>query len=257
MDKTKKQILLFIIIILIGICYAINQYIISPKKLLIQQKAKQIQIDKQKLNLLRSKSSEAVKLTAEVAKLKQVSASIGEVTATDIDTPQLIFDFYSSCKKYGIKGENLIFQLVNNTKSEEPTNKTDNITKSKATTDLLKLTIELKVSGDKNKVEKYIRSLSTLTSRKINVKSIKLEATLAQVVNNTVNTEGTANTPIIPNTILLPGSKTPVEPVTDQVTADIIFNQYIYNNSKNVINPSKYSFFNGNIGFSNFSDMFK
>ena len=44
-------------------------------------------------------------------------------------------------------------------------------------TDLLKLTIELKVSGDKNKVEKYIRSLNTLTLRKINVKSIKLEAT--------------------------------------------------------------------------------
>ena len=273
MDKTKKQILLLVIIIVAGICYAINEYIISPEKLLILQKTKQIQEDMQKLDLLRSKSSEVVKLSEEVAKLKQVDASIDKVTVKNIDTPRLIYDFYNSCKKYGIKGENLVFQLGDINKGEiarentsnyssdttnqninnsaPTTNKTEDISKSKVITDLLKLTIELKVSGDKNRVEKYIRSLNTLTTRKINVKSIKLEATVVPMINNAIGTTITSNT----SSLIQPIYQ--VEPVTGGITADIIFTQYIYNNSENIINPSNYSFFDGNVGFSNFSDMFK
>lgn len=243
MDKTKKQILLFIIIILIGTCYAINEYIMVPKKLSIQQKAKEILIYKQKLNLLKSKNDELIELTAEVAKLKQVANSIGDFTVTQIDTPQLIFDFYSSCKKFGIKGENLIFQLADsNTKVEVPINKTDDVNNSNIATDLLKLTIELRISGDKNKVEKYIKSLNTLTSGKINVRSIKLEA----VLDPTVNNDGITDIHEVLD-----------EPITNRITADIVFNQYIYSNAKNVIHPSNYGFFDGKTGFSNFSDMFK
>lgn len=244
MNKTKKQILLLIAIILIGACYAINEYIIVPKKLLIDMKAKEIQADKQKLNLLKSKNTQLIELNAEVAKLKQVANSIDEFTVTEIDTPQLIFEFYSSCKNFGIKGENLFFQLADtNTKLEVPINKTDDTNNSNITTDLLKLTIELRVSGDKDKVEKYIRSLNALTSRKINVKSIKLEA----VLDPTVSNDGISH---IPSEFL-------EKPVTNRITADIVFNQYIYGNGKNIIHPSKYGFFDGKTGFSNFSDMFK
>lgn len=254
MDKTKKQILLFIVIILIGAFYTINEYIMVPKKLLIQQKAKEMQVNKQKLNLLKSKNDEFIQLNAEVAELKQVANSIGEFTVTEIDTPQLIFDFYISCKNFGIKGENLIFQLADtNTKMEVPINKTEDTNNSNIATDLLKLTIELRVSGDKNKVEKYIRSLNTLTSRKINVKSIKLEAVLGPMFDN----DGVTDIPIVPNTSVSPGSEVLEEPVTNRITADIVFNQYIYSNGKNVIHPSNYGFFDGEKGFSNFSDMFK
>ena len=38
MSKTKKQIIFFIIIVLIGVGYTINEYIIAPQKLLNQQK---------------------------------------------------------------------------------------------------------------------------------------------------------------------------------------------------------------------------
>jgi len=280
MSKTNKQILLFIIIVLIGVGYAVNEYIIIPEKVIIDQKTKQAQDDKQKLSLLNIKSAQVVKLRAEVAKLKDVAGSISDVTVVKIDTPQLIFDFYSSCKEYGVKGENLVFQLADSgttanattgtTTTGDTTNKSANgtqvtppttttnspadINKAKTTTDLLKLTIELKVSGDKNKVEKYIRNLNTLTTRKINVKKLKLEATTATVVNST---DGVSSTQIIPNTILTPGSTTIATPVTDQLTADIIFDQYIYNQGKVIAPLSNYSFYNGNTGFSNFSDMFK
>ncbi|MBC8062743.1 MAG: hypothetical protein H7Y18_19095 [Clostridiaceae bacterium] len=272
MSKTKKQILIFIVIILIGVGYAVNEYIITPEKLLIQQKVKQVEADKLKLVLLKSKSSEVVKLKAEVEELKQAAITIGDVTVKDIDTPQLTYDFYNSCKTYGIKGEDLAFQLVDNdTKVDKATNgsaskpsteanapvvsadgtttvdNTANIDKTKTTSDLLKLTIELKVSGSKTKVEKYIRSLNTLTSRKINVKSIKLKATLA----NVVNAQGVTDTTIIPNISVIS------TPVTDQVTASIIFNQYVYGYNKDILRSSSYSFYDGKTGLSDFSDMFK
>jgi len=279
MSKTKKQIILFIIIVLIGVGYTVNEYIIAPNKLLNQQKEIQMQAEKQKLILLKSKRAEAESLKLEIEKLKQAAKAIEDVTVADIDTPQLIFDFYSSCVEYGIKGENLVFQLASsNTKVEAPvsgavskpigdvakqstdstgtivntippspttTTTTEDTNKSKTTTDLLKLTIELKVSGDKDKVEKYIRSLNTLTTRKINVKNIKLAATVDQVADNTTN----------PN--VLTQVVTAEEPITDKVTADIIFNQYVYSDGKNVIRPSAYSFYDENTGFSRFSDMFK
>jgi type IV pilus assembly protein PilO len=255
MEKTKKQILLFIVIILVGVGYVINEYIIAPEKLVIEQKAEQIRLDNQKLSLLKSKSSEAIKLTEEVAILKQGSESIADVTVEDIDTPQLIFDFYSSCIDYGIKGENLVFQLADDSNKEEnpesgttdnssadpnisinqtemntevttTTNETDDINKSKVNTGLLKLSIQLKVSGDKNKVETYIRKLKSLTARKMNVLSIKVESIADELVIN-------------------------------EVTADIMFNQYIYNDGKKIIRSSNYSFYNENLGFSNFADMFK
>lgn len=263
MNKIKKQIILFIIIIVIGACYTINEYIITPKKLQIEQKANELQADKEKLELLKSKSSEVAKLKEEVAKLKEVADSIGDVTVKDIDTPQLVFDFYSSCTVYGIQGDDLIFQLADSSASVETTpsrtssdgttvktetntttNKTEDTNNAESTTDLLKFTIDLKVIGDKNKVEKYIRSLNTLTARKINVVSIKLESAQGRTANNNAtNTQGSTNTEIIANTTLL--------------TADIVFNQYIYSNGENIIHPSKYTFYEENIGFSNFSDMFK
>ena len=62
---------------------------------------------------------------------------------------------------------------------------------------------------------------------------------------------------LITNTTVLPEAETTEEPITDKVTADIIFNQYIYRNDKNIIRPSNYSFYDENTGFSHFSDMFK
>ena len=264
MSKIEKQIILFVIIVVMGAGYAINEYIIAPEKLLMEQKAKQKQYDNEKLNSLKSKGSEAMKLKAEVEDLKQVAASIGDVTVSDIDTPQLIYDFYTSCKKYKIKGENLTFQLDDsNTKVDTPasgatvtTNNTD-AAKPKTTTDLLKLTIELTISGDKNNIEKYIRSLNTLTSRKINVKSIKLGATVATVADNPTLPQDTTATPLTPNATLSPTPKTETQSVTNQVTADIIFNQYIYSNGKAINRSSTYSFYDANIGFTNFSELFK
>lgn len=55
MSKTKKQIILFIIIVLIGVGYTTNEYIIAPNKLLSQQEKIQMQADKQKPILLKSK----------------------------------------------------------------------------------------------------------------------------------------------------------------------------------------------------------
>jgi len=304
MSKIKKQIIFFVLIVIVGICYSINTYIITPQKLVIEQKAKQVQEYTQKLKLLKGKSSEVISLTSEVTKLKQASNSLSDVTVKDINTPQLIYDFYTSCTEYEIKGEDLVFQLADSSsKSGSPTsgttsnsdnsttsqsasnnqsttnnnnqganinqttvnaqtnavaNKTDNTTSAKPATDLLKLTIELKVSGNKNNMEKYIRNLNVLTLRKINVQSIKLEATKATVSQNSAaNTNGVENPQINPSPIVSPETETIAEPVTDQVTADIIFNQYIYTKDKDIIRPSGYSFYDEKTGFSNFSDMFK
>ncbi|MCJ7690717.1 MAG: hypothetical protein MUO60_15575, partial [Clostridiaceae bacterium] len=205
--------------------------------------------DKQKLNLLNSMTSDVSNLSAEVEKLKQDAQSIADVTVKDINTPQLIFDFYSSCKEHGIKGENLVFQLSDGDINVDETDKnqtevvtegvttentTEDISMAEATTSLLKLTIDLKVSGDKDKVEDYIRSLNTLTSRKINVKSINLEATVAETITGEATGE-----------------------ITNQLTADIIFNQYIVSNDEEITRLNDYSFYDENIGYSNFADMFK
>ena len=265
MEKTKKQILLFIIIIIVGVGYVINEYIMAPKKLLIQEKSIQLEADKQKLNLLTSMISDVSSLNEEVAKLKKEAESIEEVTVKDINTPQLIFDFYNSCKDHGIKGENLVFQLADgDTNVDETTseatditdenadenqtevvtegvtteNTNNDISKIEATSSLLKLTIDLKVSGDKDKVEDYIRSLTTLTSRKINVKSIKLEATVAETITDEATGEET-------------------DQLTNEVNADISFNQYIFSNDEEIIRLKNYSFYDENIGYSNFADMFK
>ncbi|HEY8892273.1 MAG TPA: hypothetical protein VIM70_18725 [Clostridium sp.] len=281
MNKTKKQIIFLILIITVGICYSINTYIITPEKLVIKQKAKEIQDYTQKLKLLKSKSDEVVKLTMENKKLKEVADSIGDVTVKDIDTPQLIYDFYNSCIDYGIKGEDLVFQLVDsaakgaeptsgttssttennttvNTQTNITTNKANDINKTKVVSDLLILTIELKVSGDKNNVEKYIRNLNGLTTRKINVKSIKIEATDGAVVGNNIATTGNVTNSVTqPGTTVLPGVITSTPSVTNQLTADIIFNQYLYTKDKDILRPSSYSFYNGNKGFTDFSSMFK
>jgi len=266
MNKTKKQIIFFILIVIVGVCYSVSTYIIIPKKVLLDKKAKDVQAQSLKLQSLKSKSSEVVKVKAEVAKLKEVANSIKDFATTDINTPQLVFDFYTSCTQYGIKGEDLIFQLADSNANAQDTNKTatsDNTTvndktgatsneanssnnATKTTTNLLKLTIELKVSGDKNKVEDYIRNLNALTLRKINVKSIRLEA----IIGSSAGVNGATTNTLTP-------ADTLAVTVSNQVTADIVFNQYIYTENKDIVRSSNYSFYDEKTGFTNFSDMFK
>lgn len=273
MSKTKKQILIFIIIILFGVGYAFNQYVIIPSNLLNEKKLIEMRANKQKLSLLKSKSLDIVKEKAAVLKLKLQASELSNLTVHAVNTPQLVYDFYTSCKEYNIKGEDLTFQLVNNTETTQiapnknsttnnaitPTPTTDATKKTGQTSDLIKLTIDLKVSGYKNQVQQYIKNLSTFTNRKINVKSINLAASLSQKAD-TGNSGLTSQTLVIPQANMQQGSiksSTPIVQATDQVTADIIFYQYIYNEGNQIESTNNYDFYNSKPGLNDFSEMFK
>ncbi|SQB89768.1 hypothetical protein [Clostridium tetanomorphum] len=218
---------------------------------------------------------------------------MNKVTSNEIDTPQLIYDFYISCIKYSINGEEMKFDLNDDKDSEH--DKKDNskdITLDKSNIEnkdislntknyskeekyisngIVRLSITLKVNGDKNKIEKYINSLNHITKRKLNVKSIKLSSKMDITEEEKISEKEIASNSYIndsesldvnnihnvkDNEVIDKEENNSILVKDDDISAEIVFYQYIKVNEENYDAIRNYDFYNKKIGFKSIADMF-
>ncbi|MBC2579951.1 hypothetical protein [Clostridium sp. DJ247] len=200
MEKNKKDLMILIVIIFIGINYVIYTYFITSQLDNIKTQKNKYLAQKQKLNDIKLKKQSIDKKKKDLEKLKKETADFDNVVPTEINTPQLIYDFYTGCKLFGIVGQNLTFQLLdnntdpnkspntnssaNNNTNTNNTNSTDNKSKQPSGK-FYTLTVNLKVLGDKENVENFIKNLGVITKRKLNVKNI----TISSSENNNTSKE--------------------------------------------------------------------
>ena len=302
MSKNKRDIIVLIVLVFVSLTVGLYQLYFQP--LMSEVEVAKVDYDKLQDNgkAFNLKNSELKTLETGLAKSKDAAKELDSISVTTIDTPQLTYDIYNACKKYGIKGEDLIFTLqasvVGTTANTgTTTNSTDNSTNSGNSTStadssngkagantpaapakvLSKLAVNLKVIGDKNKIDLFLKNLNSLTSRRLTVISITLNATSKAATqgngiigtNGTSGTAGNSNTPGVSSTTTsgttANGGNTTVggtiaqTPVADSIEAQIVFNQYLINDSSQAQSniQKKYDFYNGVSGYKNFSDMFK
>lgn len=266
MNKNKKEILILIIIIFIGTNYAIYELFMVPRLNEVENVKKIYEQNQKKLVDAYKKKTTLNNLKKDNEQMKEKISQLDNLTVKSMDTPQLVYDFYTACKKYGIKGNSVNFVVdtsvqtnsnnVNSNNTQNNTNSNSNgsssvneggDTNSQQSNDnsnenggLTKLTITLKVEGNKDKVDKFLRNLSSITSFKLTVISINIQA-----IENQVPT--------------VPFSNIKSDNIIDsnEMSAEIIFYQYILSDNSSVKNDKQYDFYNGNNGFDSISDMIK
>lgn len=209
MDKNKREILALIIIVCIGVNYGIYNFFIKGQFNLLEKKKAEYNQKKEKLTYLNNKNLEIDELQSQINVLKKKLANIDKIAPHTIDTPQLVYDFYAACGEYGVKGDTINFSLEgdnqgeqsnqtqnqntnqnsntntsnqnstsNSTQGQEP-NSQDNTSSSSGVVQnngvqFLKLTLELKIGGNKKDVINFIQNLNKITERRLNVKSISI-----------------------------------------------------------------------------------
>ncbi|MEY7999868.1 type 4a pilus biogenesis protein PilO [Clostridium sp. Mt-5] len=236
MEKNKRDLMILIAILFIGFNYIIYNYFTSNKLKEID-KAKSTYISREdKLKNLKTVKKSIEGKREELKKLKQETSVFDSMVPSQIDTPQLIYDFYNKCKLSGVNGQKISFQLL----------KENNDNKSNG--NFHTLIIDLQISGSKAGVENFIKNLSSTTRRKLNVKSISITSK-----GENENQEESSNT----DTSALGGDGS-TKP-EDELFSEIIFYQYIQGDgSSKVETPDNYVFYDSRKqGFNSISDMFK
>lgn len=254
MDKNRKQIILLIFLIFIGINYALYQFFFLPSLKSLKLKEKEYVNKHEKLKSLINEKNNYEALKNEIDRLKSDTEELDAIAPHTIDTPQLVYDFYTACKKYGIKGEDLTFELENQIQSKNKSNQTNSIKNNSGSNDskvsgVLKLAITLNASGNKNSIENFIRNLDDITKRKLNVKSISISVK-----------EDSENEGQIPGDGIITeiGEASSVRlPKTDELDLVIVFYQYLQSDGAQYEKPKTYTFYDGKKGFKNLADMFK
>lgn len=282
MEKNKKDLMILIAILFIGVNYAVYTYFITSRLDSVKQAENKYLTQKQKLNDIKVKKQSIEKRKKELEKLKQETVDFDNIVPIKIDTPQLIYDFYNGCKLFGVTGQNISFQLLDNnsdhnnkapnnttTNNNNNTNNTNN-TNKEVKQGFYTLTIDLKITGDKGNIENFIKNLGTITNRKLNVKSITISSsednTALKNSNSAINTQNATNTQsgLSTDNSNVNSTKTQTDADNSQVsinqpTAEVIFYQYIQSDGNSQLKvPNNYEFYNSEKeGFNSISDMFK
>lgn len=230
MDKNKIELLILIAIITFGINYGVYSLYLTPQYEKISDAKIKYENAKIKLADLKNKSKQWQSLKEENEKLKESTANLDVMAPKDIDTPRLIYDFYQACNKFGITGEDVSFQLASEKTSDN--NKASGSTNQEL--QLLNLSITLTISGESNKVEEFLKNINTITSRKLNVKSISLST-------KDVKSMTSVRTQVIKSQYL---------------SAAIVFTQYIQVDGLSNGSARSYDFYDQKVGFDNISDIF-
>lgn len=277
MDKNKKEILILIIIIFIGMNYALYELFMLPQLNKVRDEKNIYVQNEKKLSDSYEKKSTLNNMKKDNEQMKEKITELDNLTVKDADTPQLVYDFYTACKKYGIKGDSVNFALDSslqvNSNNEKDNNKNNNNSQvnseqsntsgsdqgnSDSSSDqsnsssiatgsalnlppevITKIKIILKVEGNKGKVDKFLRNLSSVTSLKLTVASLNIEATVNQV-------------PVVPFSTIQPNNTTD----SNEMSAEIVFYQYVLPDS-NSQTDKQYNFYNGKNGFDSISNMIK
>lgn len=172
MDKNKKDLMILIGIIFIGINYGTYTYFISEEMKSVQAFKNNYITQEEKLSEMEVKKETIKQRKKEIEKLKKETINFNRNVPTKVNTPQLIYDFYTACQKYKVTGESISFQLLDN----EDNGSSQSNDEGLSNTNVYALTITLKVTGYKIDIETFIKNLNSITERRLNVKSIKLAA---------------------------------------------------------------------------------
>ena len=175
MERDKKELLVLIVIIFLGLNYAFYEYYFIPKKISLESKKQSYKEKEGRLNYLKEQQKNIDVINKEIESLTKETEKLD----SKINTPQLVYDFYNVCKNYNVKGENVSFTLPEETSEQMQT-----------------FLISLSVSGTSGNVESFIKDIEGSTNNKMNVKSVTLssmesseggssaEIVLYQYVNN-------------------------------------------------------------------------
>lgn len=163
--------MILIAIIFIGINYGIYTYFVSKQMESVAAFKNDYITKEEKISEMEVKKALIAERKKEIEKLKKQTADFNKKAPVKVNTPELIYDFYIACKEYEVTGDSISFQLIEGD-TENKSSQVDNYS-------VYTLTINLKVIGNKNNMEKFIKNLNDITTRKLNVKSI----TLASLVN--------------------------------------------------------------------------
>lgn len=175
MEKQKKILMLLMVLVFLMINYIVyNFYFKGKLEQVKNDKAHYIYIIN-KIDNIENEQAKLKKIEVYNEKLKRDVKILDIIAPKYIDTPQLAYDFYLSCLKFGVKGEELKFQLddENVNKNSSKNSETDSSNnKNSQGNNLKKLTVDLKISGNKNNIEKYLKNLHNITQRRLNVKTV-------------------------------------------------------------------------------------
>lgn len=259
MDKKTKKVLLLIFLIFFLANYLLYIRIISLKiDNLNSSKMKYAENEERIEKYIQSKGK-LDKIEAEIEELSEKTAQLNKLTVYNIDTPQLIYEFYNYCNEYGVYGDIIEFQLKENSDSSnnqtDQTSNTLNNTNANDTQNetnkssqislkgnneiqgekLLKLSIDLSVYCTPAKLDAYLGNLNKITSRMLNVEVI-------DIVKVSENNDMINDTSNLKN---------------GDLKVDIKFSHYLIDDGKYHTNDNNYEFFDAKVGFDKIGDMFK
>lgn len=270
-DKTKKQLIVLILLVFFGANYAIANYAIIPKMNQLKAAQAEYQTQQARLNHLIEQKKKIGELEAELENINRQVAELNNIAPPSIDTPQLVYDFYNACLDYGLTGESISFELREQAQGNNPnpaaqTQEQQGDTNAQGTSQQtnnasvnVRLSINLKVKGDKISIEEFLKNIDKITDRKLNVKSIAI------TVPKTENKQGTNNIynpeveMITPENELygqnLAGSFDFLDAY--EITTDIIFYHYVQLEGQERERVKQYDFEDTEIGFESIADMFE
>lgn len=230
MEKNKRDLMILIAILFLGLNYAVYTYFVKNQLNNVSEAKSRYISQQNKLYVLEDKRESIDVKKQEVEKLKQKTTVLDKMAPEIINTPQLIYDFYRQCSKYGITGRSISFQLAGSSSSFNT------------------LEIDLKIVGNGKKVEDFIRNLGSITTdRRINVKSINIY--LPEYENTSKNDDGSTGNDDIDSNETVSSSSI--------LGGEIVFYEYIQGNGIGKY-PDNYVFYDSEKeGFSSISDMFK
>ena len=276
MEKNKRDLMILIAILFIGVNYASYTYFIKTQLNSAEQAKNKYINQKQELSNIKSKKQSIYIKQKEVDELKQNTADFDNIVPVKVDTPKLIYDFYNGCQASGVTGQSISFQLLNSSssgtsgetseESDDNTNNETNTNEDNSKGKFYTLTIDLKITGNKANVENFIKGLSNITDRKINVKSITISS--LEISNDESDGQNQSSQNNIPDNVIGNNSQedkdntkteTDNSQISNQISAKIIFYEYIQDKKDGKDDSAgDYAFYDSEKeGFNSISDMFK
>lgn len=119
MNKEKIEKIALLILVIMGLVYAYNTYLFSPK-LEVLQKAKGLLIERQQhYNQLVSSKQNLTDIEKDIETISNEAKDLSAQIPPRLDNPQIMVDIYNSAKLYGVDPSTLQFGQLQNKGSYE------------------------------------------------------------------------------------------------------------------------------------------
>jgi type IV pilus assembly protein PilO len=192
MDKKKLEVIVLVVLVIIGINYAIYSYYIQPQNSEIKTAEQNYNNLKAEVRGLKLKKQDLEEMKTRVdEKLKNPGDTV--LLPEQSDNQSMIRELYAACKQYGVVGDTLTFSpqgamaAAEGSQTGEAAAESDSAELfSNVKTQLITFTF----SGEKGKVEKFIENIRTVSNRKLIITSIDITSAVETGVsiNNTLDT---------------------------------------------------------------------